>query len=142
MTMDNLATYQEAHRAFNRRDFAAAAAIMRNDATYVDHPRNLTVKGPAEFADWMKAWQAAFSDAEVTEPRYIDGGSEIVAVFQGRGTQDGPVGPFPASGNRMDLPFCEILRFDAEGRVTGGEIFYDSATMLVQLGHIEPMPAG
>jgi hypothetical protein len=38
----------------------------------------------------------------------------------------------------MALPFCEILRYDREGRIVSGEIYYDSLSMLVQLGHAQP----
>ena len=41
---------------------------------------------------------------------------------------------------------CEITRFDEQGRIVGGEIYYDQLTMLTQLGHMraaeETAPAG
>jgi hypothetical protein len=40
----------------------------------------------------------------------------------------------------MDLPFCEVLRFDESGRIVSGGIYYDVMTMLTQLG-IAPSPA-
>jgi steroid delta-isomerase-like uncharacterized protein len=138
--MSNVDTHRTAHENFNRRDYEAVARPFREDAHYTDHPRNITTKSPVEFVDWLKGWVEAFSDAKVDEVRYIDGGDHTVAIFQGRGTNDGPLGPLPASGRRMDMPYCEVLRYDSEGRITAGEIFYDTATMMVQLGHMEPPP--
>jgi hypothetical protein len=46
------------------------------------------------------------SNATVTEPVYIDGGDVVVAQFIGTGTSDGPLGPLPATGKQMKLPFC------------------------------------
>jgi ketosteroid isomerase-like protein len=139
--MTNVDSHRAAHAAFNRRDYEDAVKNLRDDIQYTDHPRNISTKGPVEFVDWLKGWAAAFSDAQVADVRYIDGGDHTVALFQGRGTNDGAMGPMPATGKRMDLPYCEVLRFDAEGRVVAGEIFYDTVTMMVQLGLMEPLQA-
>lgn len=44
----------------------------------------------------------------------------------------------PASGRSMNMPFCEVLAYGADGRVTRAELYYDLVTMLVQLGHMPP----
>jgi hypothetical protein len=135
----NVETHRAAHDAFNRRAFDEAARPMREDAIYTDHPRDHSVKGPLEFTDWMKGWTTAMSDARVTDPHYIDGGEYTVCLFHGQGTNDGRMGPLQATGRRMDLPMCEVLRYDAHGKITAGEIFYDVQTMMVQFGLAEPM---
>ena len=56
----------------------------------------------------------------------------------GRGVNDGALGPLPATGREIDLPFCEIFGFDDEGQIVSGNIYYDQLTMMTQLGHIEP----
>ena len=58
-----------------------------------------------------------------------------------RGTNDGPFGPFSASGKEWTLPMCEMWHFDTAGRVVGGEIYYDQASLLTQLGRL-PDPSG
>jgi ketosteroid isomerase-like protein len=136
--MSNVDTHRAAHEAFTRRDFDAIAGLMRADAAYVDHPRGVTTKGPVEFTDWLKGWPTAFSDATPAEPRYIDGGEYSVCLFRARGTNDGPLGPLPATGRRMDLPFCEVLRYDHDGKIVEGEVYYDMTSMMVQLGHMQP----
>jgi ketosteroid isomerase-like protein len=138
--MGNVDTHRAAHEAFNRRDYDEAVRNCREDLQYVDHPRNITTKGTVEFVDWLKGWATAFSDAEVADVRYIDGGDHSVAIFQGRGTNDGAMGLLAATGRRMDLPYCEIFRYDAGGKMVAAEIFYDSTTMMVQLGTMEPPP--
>ena len=37
----------------------------------------------------------------------------------------------------MDVPFCEIFRYNADGKVESGEIYYDQLSIMTQLGHIE-----
>ena len=59
-----------------------------------------------------------------------------MARFIARGTNDGPVGPFSASGKKWTLPMCEMWHFDTAGRVVGGEIYYDQASLLTQLGRL------
>jgi hypothetical protein len=33
----------------------------------------------------------------------------------------------------MALPFCEVMRFDAVGKIVSGGIYYDQLTLLTQL---------
>jgi steroid delta-isomerase-like uncharacterized protein len=139
--MSNVEKHRSAHQAFNQRNWKEAVKDFRSDTSYTEHPRGQTVKGPAEFVDWMQGWTAAFSDAQVSSPRYIDGGNHTVALFQGTGTNDGQFGPYPPTGKRMDLAYCEVLHYDSDGAIESGEIFYDSLTLLVQLGHAQPPPA-
>ena len=135
MASKNVETFRAAHQAFNRRDFDAVVSTMADSFTYLDHARNVTFRGRTEFKQFMQGWTTAFSNAEVSEPTYIDGGNVVVAEFTGLGTNDGPLGPTPPSGKSMRLPFCEMFRFDEQGRMVSGGIYYDQLTMMMQLGH-------
>lgn len=134
--------HRTAHAAFNGRDLHEAVRHFRPDTEYTDHARGLTTKGPAEFIDWMQGWIDSFPDATIQEARYMDSGDHCVATFQGRGTNNGPIGNLPPTGHRMDLGMCEVLRFDASGRIASGDMYYDSMSMMVQLGHMRPPMAG
>lgn len=140
--MGNIDTHRATMEAFNRRDWAGTVGPMREDAVYTDHPRGTSAKGPAEAIDLLKEWTTAFSDGKSTDHHFIDGGDHTVCLFHARGTNDGPLGPLPATGRRVDVPFCEVLRYDAQGKIIAGEMFYDNMTMLVQLGLVEPMNLG
>lgn len=136
--MGHADTHRTLHRLFNDRDYDAMDVHIRDEMTSQDIPRGLTTKHRDEFKDWLRGWSTAFSDAKVAEPQYHEGSDFSIARFQGRGTNDGPFGPLPASSRPMDMPFCEILHYDDDGKVTAGEIYYDQMTMLVQLGHMDP----
>jgi steroid delta-isomerase-like uncharacterized protein len=141
MASKNVETYRAAHDAFNRRDFDAVIALMTDGFTYVDQPRGAT-HNRQQFKDaFMQGWASSFSDARVTDPEYIDGGDTVVCRFIGQGTNDGPIEGAPPTGRTMNLPFVEIMRFDSQGRITGGEAIYDQVTILTQLG-LMPAPAG
>jgi steroid delta-isomerase-like uncharacterized protein len=135
MSAQNVATFRAAHQAFNRRDFAAVVAAMTDGVVYEDRARNVTFRGRAGFREFMTAWTTAFSNAQVTSPTYLDAGDTVIALFTGRGTNDGPFGPLPASGKELDLQFCELLRFNDSGQIVGGAVYYDQLTLLSQLGH-------
>jgi SnoaL-like polyketide cyclase len=64
-----------------------------------------------------------------------------VCTFTVVGTHDGPLGPFPATGNEFTLPLCEMWHFDSGGRVVGGDLYYDQVSLLTQLG-LMPQPSG
>jgi len=137
--MSNVDTHRAAHEAFNRRDWDGVAASLAPDYEFVDHPRGVTTKGTAQFIDYLRGgWATAFSDAAATNARYLDAGDTTVAQFNGTGVNDGPLGPMPATGRSMNLPFCEILSYDADGKATRGELYYDQVGILVQLGHMPP----
>lgn len=53
------------------------------------------------------------------------------------GTQDGPMGPLPASGKTLELPFMAILRF-ADGKIAELWVEWDNLSAFSQLGHFPP----
>jgi steroid delta-isomerase-like uncharacterized protein len=131
----NVETYRAGHEAFNRRDFDAMVTEYAERISWIDQARGVTFRTPQEFKDdFLGGWIQASSDCQVTDARYTDAGEMVVARFTGRGTNDGPLGPFPATGKEWMLPICEMWRFDADDRVVGGEIYYDQVSLLTQLG--------
>jgi hypothetical protein len=83
---------------------------------------------------------AASTDIQVTDARYLDAGQTTVCTFTVAGTQDGPLGSFPATGKEFALPLCELWHFDPSGRVVGGDLYYDQVSLLTQLG-LMPQPS-
>ncbi len=142
MESKNLVNYRAGHQAFNRRDFDAMVKDFTESFSWIDHAQGITFRTPQEFKnDFLAGWIRASSDCQVTDARYTDAGEMVVARFNARGTNDGPLGAFPATGNEWTLPICELWHFDADGRVVGGEIYYDQVSLLTQLGLLpEPSP--
>lgn len=65
---------------------------------------------------------------------------DLVAVWATyEGTQKGPMGPFPASGRRMQLDFGAFLRLE-KGKIAEMWVTWDNAAAHVQPGHL-PAPA-
>lgn len=135
--MSNIELHQEAHRRMNEQGAEAAAEMFTDDIVYLDAARGLTLKGKEESTGWLREWKTAFSDARVEAAEYLDAGDWTICRFQGRGVNDGAFGPFPATGKQLDAPFCELVRWHG-GKAAEGAMYYDTATIMVQLGH---MPA-
>ena len=51
------------------------------------------------------------------------------------------MGPLPATGRPMNVRFCEIMRFNDQGQIVSGAAYYDQLSIMVQLGHAQPMGA-
>jgi steroid delta-isomerase-like uncharacterized protein len=142
MVSRNVDVHRAGHEAFNRRDLGAMTDAYAEHISWTDQARGVTFRTPQEFrTDFLEGWLRASSDCLVTDARYTDAGETVVARFTARGTNDGPVGPFAASGREWALPMCEMWHFDTAGRVVGGEIYYDQASLLTQLGWL-PDPSG
>ena len=142
MESRNVETHRAGHEAFNRRDFGAMVRDYAERISWIDRALGITFTTPQEFTtDFLAGWVDASSDCRVTDAQYADAGDAVVARFTVRGTNDGPLGPFPATGNEWSLPICELWHFDTDGRVVGGEIYYDQVSLLTQLG-LMPQPPG
>jgi hypothetical protein len=142
MAATNLETYRAGHEAFNRRDFAAMTQHYAARISWTDHAQERTFGTPAEFrTDFLAGWLAVSSDIRITGARYLDVGATIVSTFTVEGTQDGPLGPFPATGKQFALPLCEMWHFDPTGQVVGGDLYYDQLSLLMHLG-LMPQPSG
>jgi steroid delta-isomerase-like uncharacterized protein len=140
MESSNVETHRAGHEAFNRRDFDALVRKYAENISWTDRARGSTFRTPQQFKDeFLQGWVEVSSDCQVTDARYTDADGMVVARFTCRGTNDGPLGGFPATGKEWSLPICELWHFDADGTVVGGEIYYDQGSLLTQLGLL-PVP--
>jgi len=139
MASKNVETVRAAHECWNRRDFDGIVRNMADNVTYVDHAQDLTMHGKQKFKEWAQAWAKAASDGQITNAEYIDASDTVVARLTVEGTNDGPFAGLPATGRRMTCTYCEICRFDKNGRVISGDGYYDQYSILVQLGHVQPL---
>ena len=139
MANRNLETFRTSHENFNRRDFDAILKTMSDNCSYMDHPRNQTLKGKNKFREFLDAWAKGFSDGRIVNPQYIDAGDTVIAQFTFEGTNDGSFMGMPATGRRISVPACEIARYDTSGRVISGGAYYDQYTIATQLGLIKPL---
>ena len=138
MASKNLAGAKKLVEAYNKHDIEGIVSVYSEQSVLIDHARGETLKGRTGMRQNAEMWLTAFPDAQLDEPRYTDGGDKIVVQFTGRGTNTGPMGPFPAAGKKASVPYCIVVEFDSSGKIVEEDDYYDLLGLLVQLGHAKP----
>jgi len=127
------------YNAFNSRDFDQGAALIADDALWVNIATGQTFQGPEGYKQFVQGWSGAFPDSKVDVYKVIVANGYVVVEFHGQGTHTGPLqtpaGPIPPTGRQVDIPFCEVYEIK-NGRVVSAHTYFDSATMMRQLGLI------
>ncbi len=135
---ENIRVAKAMTAAINARDLDALDAFIAADV--VRHSAatpGIVVTNLAEFKAFLEADFATVSDSVQTID-IIFGDDNYVAVrARYIGTQDGPMGPYPASGKALELPYIGILRFE-DGRIVEIWVEWDNLSALTQLEHIPP----
>jgi steroid delta-isomerase-like uncharacterized protein len=127
---------QKVIEAFNDHAYDAVGAAMTDDATWTDVPGGTTAKGRDEVVEYLKSWHEGFSNARVTEPTFTSDNGKVAVEFIGRGTQSNEFGPFPNKGGEFELNAVQIYSLDDSGQIKHVDLYYDTMTMLTQLGHM------
>jgi len=123
--------------AWEHADYDALMGYLAGDVKVRDNPRGLVLTDAGEIKAWMEAWRTACPDSKAgaTVPAATDHSAVVEGVYVG--TNDGPMGPFPATGRAVSLPFSIVMRFDGDGRINDYSVYYDQVTLLTQLGHLD-----
>lgn len=122
----------------NRRDFDALDEFVARDVVrHSPATPGVAVTNLEEFKAYLRRDLEGVPDA-VQEVRIMVAEDDKVGLWANySGTQDGPLGPFPASGKRVDLDFAGVLRFE-EGLIAEIWVVWDNLSMLTELGHLAP----
>lgn len=131
-------TVRQFHESWDLRDPERGAAVIAPDCQFEDVARGEAQIGPEGYLADYHRWRAAFPDGEVKVVNVITGSDGWAVVeFVNRGTQTGPLqsslGEFPASGRRMEVRYCSVMRVQ-DGKVVEARDDYDSASIARQLG--------
>lgn len=127
------AVVREHMESENRLDFEATLATFA-------HPRYELVAtgevfdGAEAVRGYYAASRGAFPDQrnEVRALRHTDDG--VLVEFDLLGTHRGPLRGIPATGRAFRCPMAALFLFDAGDRIVCERVYFDSATILRQLG--------
>ena len=97
------------------------------------------IRSLAELRSFLIGQGSTFPDAQETIHFLLAEGDKVALHSEFRGTQEGLMGPFPASGRRLSADFIRIYQL-AIGRVVGAWVEWDNLSGLIQLGHFGPYP--
>ena len=70
------------------------------------------VRNLDEFKNFQRQDATAFPDSHQTLKYLIAEGNRVTAWATYEGTQAGPLGPFPASGKKMQVEFAAVFRVE------------------------------
>ncbi len=135
---ENIRIVTEATEAINRRDLNALSAYISEDVVrHSAATAGVVVTSLDDFRAFLETDFATIPDS-VQNIEVIFGSDEFVAVRASyQGTQTGPMGPFPASGNKMTLWLMAMFRIE-NGKITEIWAEWDNLDALTQLGHFPP----
>jgi steroid delta-isomerase-like uncharacterized protein len=139
---DNAAQVLSLFEAWEKRDFDALMALMADGVTVNDVPRGQVITDRAAVKDWFASWASACPDSVAGISVVAASGDTVAAEGVYAGTNTGAFGPLPSAGRSVSMPFANVIRFDADGRVTNFTGYYDQVTIMTQLGHMAPADAG
>jgi steroid delta-isomerase-like uncharacterized protein len=135
---ENIQIVTSMAEAINERNLKAldhlvARDVVRHSAATAD----VTVTNLDEFRAFLRTDFAAVPDSVQTIDLIFANDEYVAMRATYSGTQNGPMGPFPASGKKLTLPFIGILRIE-EGKVAEIWVEWDNLYALGQLGYLQP----
>jgi steroid delta-isomerase-like uncharacterized protein len=128
--------------AFNAADWQRFAVAMAPEVVYEETGTQRRVDDVAAYVQLCQGWKQAFPDARGEIRNVIASGNTVVQEIIWEGTQtgtlEGPGGPLPPSGRRINVPASLWITFSGD---QAKEVHHhvDVLTMLGQLGAI-PAP--
>lgn len=129
---------------WNERDFAGAASLVAEDAVIVETATDELFRGPDGSRQENEKWASAFPDGRIEIRNAIASDEAAVLESAFRGTHTGPfrtpAGELPSTGRSVEFAFCTVWQIE-NGKIAGGRHYYDTATVMRQLGLMEA-PAG
>jgi steroid delta-isomerase-like uncharacterized protein len=132
-TLDNAGIIREMYSAWNDKDMDRYASFATADARMTSVPFGAKLG----FREYGEGWARAFPDGKIELMNLVAQGDMVVGEFTGRGTHTGglkgPTGEIPATGRRVEMSFVEVYRL-RNGKISEGKIYFDTGTMLAQLG--------
>jgi steroid delta-isomerase-like uncharacterized protein len=141
MEADNGGVVRSFFEAFNAGDLDAAAATVSSDFELWDVAAGHRFHGPAGCRQWLETFRIALPDAHTELVNVFVEGSRVATEHIGRGTHTGPLvtpaGTIPATGRPVELRLAELYEVQ-EDRITRLNAYYDSASLMRQLGLLPP----
>ncbi len=128
--------------ASNARNFDAIREMLIPE--FVRHCQatpEVVVQNRDQFIDYLKADARVFPDSRQTLHHIVAEGDLVAFSVTYEGTQEGQMGPFPASHKRMQLDVLGMFRV-RDGKLAELWLTWDNLAALGQLGHFPPPPAG
>jgi steroid delta-isomerase-like uncharacterized protein len=138
MTEANKRIVRSFSDAGNQSDLDAFDAILTDDfVRHCEATPEISVARREEFKEFYRETAKTFPDQRMTLDSLVAEGDRV--AFWGRfsGTQEGPMGPFPPTGKRMESQIAGMFRIES-GKIAELWVTWDNLAGLTQLGLFPP----
>ena len=127
---------------FNAHAFDEAYAGMIDGVVVqqVGDPVTPVLTGREAIAARDRAMAEAATHYAIVAERLYEAGDWIIIDGVIWGQQDAPLFGHPASRRRFSVAVIWAYHYDADGKIDRVDRFFDDAALLLQLGHLEPVP--
>lgn len=132
----NKAVVRQAVEVLNERRLESLGALVTAD--FIRHSQatpGVIVRSLEDFKQAMRAEWSTFPDWRLDLELVVAEGDKVAVFGNVSGTQEGPMGPFPSTGLRMELDFGGVFRLE-DGKIAELWITWDNLATLRQLGHL------
>jgi steroid delta-isomerase-like uncharacterized protein len=124
--------------AENRHDVEATIATFHRPRYEVNGEPS---DGESAVRDLLQELMGAFPDFRGEFEKIYHADDAVIGEARVTGTHNGPFAGIPPSGRRVDYPVVGIFEFEEE-RLVCEKVYFDSATILIQIGVLpEPTTA-
>jgi steroid delta-isomerase-like uncharacterized protein len=124
--------------AVNARNFAALDEVVAPDVErHSAATPGVEVHTLEQLVAFLRKDLEGVPDAQQEIQSMVAEGDLVAVRALYRGTQTGPMGPFPPTGKRLEIPFLAFLRI-ANGKIAEMWVEWDNLSPLVGLGHLPP----
>ena len=134
--MDTKAAADRVIDTLNSHDQSRVRELFAANATFGEP--NGSHQGQDAATAFAMGWFNAFPDARVRVTGEVIGDGTAAQQFVFEGTHMAPLptpaGPIEATGRQIAGRGLQVAAFDAEGRATSVELYYDQVDVMTQLG--------
>ena len=134
MSKSNKLIVTEFIQATNNRDWNKFEDLVSVDFVRHSSSDSVIIDSREKLKEFHQRELLTFPDIKETILLLIQEGDYVAARLNFQGTQAGAMGPFPATGNKLNADFNCIFKL-TEGKISESWVEYDNLNGLIQLGH-------
>ena len=135
-TDDGTAVVRAMMEAVDSRNLDGLDSLVSADVVrHSNATPGIVVTNLDEFKDFLRGDFASVPDSTQTIEVLFGNGEYVGVRATYAGTQQGPMGPFPATGKPLSIAFHGLLRIE-DGVISEIWVEWDNLGALMQLGHI------
>lgn len=131
------------YAALEKHDYDGAAKSFAEDALVLNVATGDVYRGREGFLEYARGWSAAFPGLRFQAVLVSPAEGRTTVEYEIAGGHGGPLttprGHIPPTGMEAQVRFCDVLEIHA-GQVTHLRSYFDSMTLLRQLGLVQGSP--